>query len=112
MRRRARACRGSGSSPSACDISKGTPNGMPFDRPTRRLRSLRRRQRRHIRGNRQDVGVGELGNGSLHQLRVDAIAIALLEKVQLADDVDRMETGDARYVAQAAEAVAVPDRAR
>src|SRR5260221_2755813 len=70
-----------------------------------------RLERTQVRGDRHHVFDTQLGDHRFHQLREGAGAIAVLHVVQLANDVDRRASGDARQLAQSLERWAVADRA-
>src|SRR6266513_813947 len=71
-----------------------------------------RHQRCEVCRHRHDVLVCYLRHRFLHQLRVDAVSPAILEQVQLACDVDRVQAGEPRHVAQTLQRIAVADAAR
>src|SRR6185503_10782817 len=73
--------------------------------------SLLRRQPAEIRRDIQNVIVGELRDRALHQRRVRSVAIAVLEEMQLARQIDRMHTGNARHVAEPLQPFTVADAA-
>src|SRR6516165_10863517 len=75
------------------------------------LRALRL-QRGHVGGDGDHVVAVELLDHALHQRGRGAAALAGLEVVDLARDVARRAARNARYVAEALEALPVADRAR
>src|SRR4051794_24106824 len=70
-----------------------------------------RRERRQIRREVQDVVVGQRGDRLLHERRVAAVPRPVLEEIELARDVHRLQTGESRHVPQALQVVAVTNRA-
>ena len=68
-------------------------------------------QRTEIRRDREDVVIVQTGHGLFHQLRVDAVSRGVFEQVHLPRDVNRMQAGQPRHVAQPFEVVAVTDGA-
>src|SRR5919109_3464117 len=69
------------------------------------------RDRSQVRRQRENVVVGQLRDRFLHQLRIDTVSSAVLEQIQLARDVDRVQAGEPRNVAEAFHRVAVTDAA-
>src|SRR5215208_1816831 len=74
-------------------------------------RPLLRRQPSDIRRDIQNVIVGELRNRALHQRRVRSVAIAFLEEIHLARQIDRMDARDARHVAEPFQSFTMADAA-
>src|SRR5579885_2329942 len=79
--------------------------------PRRADRFVLRLQRRGVSRERQDIVVGEMGGHLLHQRRGAAAVLVALEVVELARDVDGVEAGNARHVADSLQIVAVADGA-
>ena len=94
---------------SSADSGDRTANR--FGTGNSRLNRITGVERTEVRRDRNDIVLGEIRNGFLHERRVRTRARPVLYLDELPRDINRLQAGDSRHLAQAPQLIAVTDRA-